>query len=398
MGTMGESCGFRWAAFVLSAATAATVSACYPARASAPSVTDSLSTWLSDVGGSAVTAVTSIFGADGSNVSSVALNGGGSFTATAPLEIDTVGSTWATWSGGYSGQVLYSNGADSITIDPSKIGALGFEVEPNPFAVYTVTMALSTGQSISDSVNGYAGARFFGYYGLGIQSVTISSSADFAIGDFIAPSFKAIQNSTVLSASASGANISAKFSTKNGLTLTQAATDLNVAYFDWQQHITYPTPYPSIFTSNGALPPSGTTDPPPGGWDYQKAHGNPNTYPFYYTPTAAQGNFLSLFNHINGNVLDFGDAPDDPCLPLGAGATSTQIAIHTQAINAYCGGKDANGPAEKFTTTLVGVDSNGNLVTLPFTDTINWETTFNGTTGGAFVQNTEYMADLVDRI
>jgi len=156
------------------------------AQAGTVDLTTSFSAWLNDVGGPTVT--TSHLGADSTNVSSVSLNGGGSFTTSAPLSIFKVGSSWATWSGGYTGQVLYTNGVTSVTLAPSNLAGLGFEVEPNPFATYTVTTTLSGGQTISDSVSGYYGSQFFGYYGSTVTSLTISSAVDFAVGNFIAPS------------------------------------------------------------------------------------------------------------------------------------------------------------------------------------------------------------------
>jgi hypothetical protein len=191
-----------------------------------------------------------------------------------------------------------------------------------------------------------------------------------------------------------GPIITAEFSPANSnVTLSQAETACKVMYFDWQQTITtIPEPTQSQLTSNGKLVSSGTGDPPQDGWDYQKSRKCPNTFPFYYTPSQPAGTCLSLFSHINGNSLNFFDDPGDPCLPLTGKPTATQQANHKLAIDMYCGGKDADGSAELFTTTLVGVED-GALVKLPITESFLWGTTWNGTTGGTFQQNTDDLFD-----
>jgi len=70
--------------------------------------------------------------------------------------------------------------------------------EPNPFAEYTITAYAQDGTSSpSITVDGYAGAQYFGFYATGsetIATITVTSSIDFAIGEFgiAAPSLKAV--------------------------------------------------------------------------------------------------------------------------------------------------------------------------------------------------------------
>lgn len=203
-----------------------------------------------------------------------------------------------------------------------------------------------------------------------------------------------IDLTNALQAQAIGANIIAVFAPSGGI--AKAASDCGVAKFDWTQSINFPTPFPSVFTSLGMLPSSGTSDPPVGGWDYQTKNGCQNTYPFYYALNASSGQAcgLALIDHTTATALKFSDAPSDPCLPLTANATPAQITSHATNLALYCGGQNANANAESFTTTLVGITSGGTIVNLPITDYFSWGTTFNGTTGGAFQQNTNDLPDV----
>lgn len=98
-----------------------------------------------------------------------------------------IGAGWATWSHGYTGDVYYSNGALSVTITLAPMtGAFYFYAEPNPFAVHTIT-AVSGNTTLSIPVDGNGGANGWGFYTddfSALTSITISSDADFAIGEF----------------------------------------------------------------------------------------------------------------------------------------------------------------------------------------------------------------------
>src|SRR3546814_7477268 len=82
------------------------------------------------------------------------------------VNIRTIGDGWGTWSGGYTGQVLFSNGATSVSgTFTNPVGAFGFFSEPDPFSVHSFTMSLSDGGSISGDFSGNAGAGFLDWVG-----------------------------------------------------------------------------------------------------------------------------------------------------------------------------------------------------------------------------------------
>jgi len=96
-------------------------------------------------------------------------------------------SEWATWSHGYCGDIYWTQGALSLTITlPGGVSAFYFYAEPNPFAVYTITATANDGTSCSQDISGSAGASYFGFYNAAgtVASVSISSAADFAVGEF----------------------------------------------------------------------------------------------------------------------------------------------------------------------------------------------------------------------
>lgn len=128
------------------------------------------------------------FGADPTalfaDVTSVASPLGGDVTFSSPLNHRQIGSGWSTWSHGYTGDVYYTNGLQSITMSlPTGTQAFYFYAEPNPFQTYTITVTGDDGTFSSQSVDGASGARGFGLYG-GISSIQVSSDVDFAIGEF----------------------------------------------------------------------------------------------------------------------------------------------------------------------------------------------------------------------
>lgn len=125
---------------------------------------------------------TTSYGSNFSDISSYTLNGGVT-VAGDTVEVLQIGNGWSTWSGGYTGQVLWTLGSDSY--DGSLSGSVkgfGLFAEPNPFATYSITLETSGG-SVSQLVNGSGGAAFFGWVGPGVTSFEVSSSVDFAIGD-----------------------------------------------------------------------------------------------------------------------------------------------------------------------------------------------------------------------
>ncbi|MCC6679193.1 MAG: hypothetical protein IT436_18865 [Phycisphaerales bacterium] len=115
-------------------------------------------------------------------------------TFSSPMSHRRIGAGWATWSHGYTGDVYYSNGLTSITMElhsPEKIDYFGFYGEPNPFGVFAMTATGSDGSSTAMSTqfpDGSSGATGWGFYtsapGTGLVSVTVSSDVDFALGEF----------------------------------------------------------------------------------------------------------------------------------------------------------------------------------------------------------------------
>jgi cell wall-associated NlpC family hydrolase len=123
------------------------------------------------------------------NVSSVAAPGSGDVTFAPDLNHLRIGQGWATWSNGYTGDVYWTNGGTSATMTmPLGTSAFYFYAEPNPFAVFNITATTQNGTSSGPiPVNGFSGARYFGFYTDGsttLETISISSDADFAVGEF----------------------------------------------------------------------------------------------------------------------------------------------------------------------------------------------------------------------
>jgi len=196
--------------------------------------TESLATWVSDV-------ETSGFPASG--VASPAFdtltsNYGSTSTALPPgaevsypsSEVLSIGNGWATWSGGYTGEVVF-NGATSIPINLSSVSAFGFQVEPNQFQTesitVTFTLTLSNGQTetLTDNVNGDAGAQFFGFVGWGVSSITITDNSgdNFAFGNFYYVSTSYVRDSNFNL-------VPAQYLTYNGSPIYDPNTNPNIKY------------------------------------------------------------------------------------------------------------------------------------------------------------------------
>lgn len=103
-----------------------------------------------------------------------------------------IGSGWATWSHGYTGDVYIKGGASVTLTMPAGTGAFYMYVEPNNFSTFDF-VATSDKSSTSGtlSIEGDSGATFVGFYadcGEVITQITITntdgSAAGFAIGEF----------------------------------------------------------------------------------------------------------------------------------------------------------------------------------------------------------------------
>jgi len=149
----------------------------------AQTLTTDLLTWQA-VAGSYQHATS--YGSEGQSLTSLPLAGGPKLSFGSPVSVATIGVSWATWSGGYTGQVLTTNGAKSLAVSLAPTTSnFGFFAEPDSFGQYLIQLNLTGGGSVQQLVDGNAGAKFFGWNGGGVSSFTISTTdSDFAFGDF----------------------------------------------------------------------------------------------------------------------------------------------------------------------------------------------------------------------
>jgi hypothetical protein len=125
------------------------------------------------------------YGDNFSDLSTLTLDNGPTLSFGTPVSVATIGNGWATWSGGYTGQVLVTSGSSiTVNLNPS-VTDFGFFAEPNSFSPYLIQLSLAGGGSVQQLVNGSAGAKFFGWNGGGVSSFTVSTNDSlFAFGDF----------------------------------------------------------------------------------------------------------------------------------------------------------------------------------------------------------------------
>ena len=197
-----------------------------------------------------------------------------------------------------------------------------------------------------------------------------------------------------------GCRINATFTPNFGFTIAQAAQVCGFTNFDWQQYITaLPAPSPFIAVGGGVplQAPRAFLDPPPGGYTYEltakDSNGNllyptgDNAFPFYYNPNLNPGQLgqTELESQepqgANGAALLFVDEPQDPCLFGGIGVGTP-----------YCSGSGAGilGILQ-FQTDLVGVNPDGTPYDLGVG--LSWNSTCDGTSGGAAVTKNSQPAD-----
>lgn len=114
----------------------------------------------------------------------------GDISFSPALEHDRIGSGWATWSHGYTGDVYATGSAESATVTlPPGTDAFYLYAEPDAFETFTVTATAQDGASSGPvSVAGESGATYFGFYGTGgatVSTITVTTAGDdFAIGEF----------------------------------------------------------------------------------------------------------------------------------------------------------------------------------------------------------------------
>ncbi|HEY5835230.1 hypothetical protein [Streptomyces sp.] len=101
-----------------------------------------------------------------------------------------VGQGWATWSHGYTGDVYWTSATATTLTLPPRTGAFYLYAEPEQFATFSITATTGEGTtSGAVSVEGKAGARYFGFYSTGptpITKITVSTSdpTGLAVGEF----------------------------------------------------------------------------------------------------------------------------------------------------------------------------------------------------------------------
>jgi hypothetical protein len=102
-----------------------------------------------------------------------------------------VGSSWGTWSHGYTGDVYESTGTQLVMTLPENTKAFYFYVEPNDFGQFSVTATASDGTTCGPIlVVGDSGAQYFGFYttdGSSLSTIQVnvdSAAGGFAVGEF----------------------------------------------------------------------------------------------------------------------------------------------------------------------------------------------------------------------
>jgi hypothetical protein len=136
--------------------------------------------------------------ADGSTVTGVTDPAGTiGFSSALSHDLATI-SCWATWSNGYTGDVYDDSAVNTgaavpaqVTISlPAGTNAFYFYAEPVNFSDFTITATAQNGTTSNPvTVNGNAGAKYFGFYGTGgvtLASITVTATDTdgFAVGEF----------------------------------------------------------------------------------------------------------------------------------------------------------------------------------------------------------------------
>lgn len=121
-------------------------------------------------------------------VDSVASPLGGTVDFSTPMLHLLVPTSWATWSHGYNGDVYWTAGDTEVTLTlPAGTGAFYLFAQPNPTQFFDITAEAQDGTKVTQTVDGQAGAANYGFYATGgdsIMKITVSSSVDFAVGEF----------------------------------------------------------------------------------------------------------------------------------------------------------------------------------------------------------------------
>lgn len=103
--------------------------------------------------------------------------------------------TWPDMPGSRGTSVFLSRDHHSVTMsfgggmvsqagDQMSVDAFGMYIQPEPYIVKTLTLRLASGESLTQQVHGEGGAKFFGWTGLDVTSLTVSGDSAFAFGQF----------------------------------------------------------------------------------------------------------------------------------------------------------------------------------------------------------------------
>lgn len=150
--------------------------------ASATTIYEDKSAWTLDAGSPVVNTTTDA-NSELSLISEITLADGSVITPSDLVTVHQVGSSWSTWSGGYTG-IVYQTIGNEVSISLSGFHAFGLEVEPDSFGQFDITVTLLDGSTTTESVEGSGGAQFFGWVADNIDKVTISTNdTDFAFGN-----------------------------------------------------------------------------------------------------------------------------------------------------------------------------------------------------------------------
>jgi hypothetical protein len=96
--------------------------------------------------------------------------------------------TWGSWSHGYAGDVYWTDGGLSVSLAlPPGAAAFYLYAQPNIQQSFEIAAQAQDGTTVSQIVDGDGGASYYGFFATGgdlISSITVSSSQEFAIGEF----------------------------------------------------------------------------------------------------------------------------------------------------------------------------------------------------------------------
>jgi hypothetical protein len=120
-------------------------------------------------------------------VDSLTLPSGTTLAFNTFLQALQVGSGWETWSSG-TPMVLWSLGLDAVGATASAVlNSFGLEMQPGLFEPpFDITLLLSNGEFLTQSVSGDGGAAFFGWVNEPVVGFSMSVvGSDFAFGRMV---------------------------------------------------------------------------------------------------------------------------------------------------------------------------------------------------------------------